>query len=139
MNEIIKAFSFRLIEEGRNYKNLVMLSNDSFRDLKLENFRKLFENRAFNFGMGSENMVSVAQGLSIRGKMPLIAGYCAYTIVKAYEQIRNDICYPNLNVKILGAYSGLTAAKLGPGYQILEDISLMASLPNMAVVCPADY
>ncbi len=137
--EVINAFGESLLALANKFKNVVVLNSGSTMELGLEDFSKLYDTRHFNFGHGVENMVSAAVGFTVRGKLPIISDFSVYSVGRAWEQIRNDICCPNLNIKILGYGSGLSSGIEGAGYQILEDIALMRVLPNMKVLCPADH
>jgi transketolase len=113
------------LELAKKYKNFVVLSSFLSKDLDMG-----MEGRSFSFGMGYANMLSAAAGFTVRGKVPLVFGLAANCVGRVWGQIRNDIAYPNLNVKIIAN---------GVASEMCEDIALMRSLPNMKIFCPADY
>lgn len=136
---MVEAFGGGLLKAGKKYQNLVLLHADNASKLELEQFVKVFPDRHFNFGFGESNMISASMGFVVRGRLPVVAGYTNFLIGKGYEQIRNSICAPNLNVKIVALGSGFSFAQDGTGYQIFEDIALMRVLPNMKIIVPGDY
>lgn len=122
------------LELAKKYKNFVVLSPFLSKDLDMG-----MEGRSFSFGMGYANMLSAAAGFTVRGKVPLVFGLAANCVGRVWEQIRNDIAYPNLNVKIIANGVAFAGGVDGVGSQIFEDLALMRALPNMKVFCPADY
>ena len=98
-----------------------------------------FENRLFNCGIAEQNMVDVAAGLSLAGNIAFTGSFAVFGSGRAYEQIRNTVCYSNLNVKITPTHSGISVGPDGGSHQMLEDIALMSALPNMKVLVPSDY
>jgi len=136
---MVKSFEESLLRLGKKYQNLVVLCSDSCKEVGTEDFSKFFRDRYFNIGLAEANMASCAVGFTIRGKVPFIVGNSTFLTGKAWEQIRNGICFPNLNVKIIGVKNGLLAGQEGVGYQALEDVAIMRSIPNMKIICPADY
>lgn len=98
-----------------------------------------FENRLFNCGIAEQNMVDVAAGLSLAGNIAFTGSFAVFGSGRAYEQIRNTVCYSNLNVKITPSHSGISVGPDGGSHQMLEDIALMSALPNMKVLVPGDY
>ena len=115
-----------------------MLDADPSASTKTAVFAKAFPDRFFDTGIAEGNMMSVAAGLAASGKIPFASTFAVFGAGRAYEQIRNSICYPNLNVKVAVTHAGLTVGEDGATHQMLEDIALMRALPNMTVVVPAD-
>ncbi len=138
-NNLIDAFSEPLIGFAKKYENMVILNNDSTRDAGTAHFSRFFDNRYFNFGLQEANMVSCAAGFAIRGKLPVIIGYSSNIIANAWKQIKTDICYSNLNVKIIGLCSGISGGQDGAGMHMAEDISMLRALPNLKIFSPADF
>jgi transketolase len=103
-----------------------------------DEFRKKFPDRFFNMGIAEQNMMSVAAGLALNGKKVFVYSIIPFVTARCIEQIKNDICYPNLNVTIVGVGSGFSYGSAGFSHHAIEDISLMKSLPNMAVLTPSD-
>lgn len=104
----------------------------------LEPFREKFPKRFINMGVAEQNMAGFAAGLALSGKLPVMYSIATFVTLKTFEQVRNDICYQNLNVKIVGVGSGLTYSQYGATHHSQEDIGLMRLLPNMKVICPGD-
>jgi len=136
---LVEAFGEKILTLSGKRSNIVVLTSDNSRDFGLDRFSKSFEDRSFNLGLGINNMISASIGFSIRGKIPFLASFSIFSVCRAIEQIRNSICLPNLNIKIVGFGAGLNMEMHGAGYQVLEDIAMMRSLPNMKVLCPSDY
>ena len=105
---------------------------------KTELFAKEFPDRFFDMGIAEANMMSTAAGLATCGKIPYTSTFAVFASGRAYDQIRNSICYPKLNVKICATHSGITVGEDGATHQMLEDISMMRTLPNMIVISPSD-
>ena len=101
-------------------------------------FAKEFPERFLDIGIAEANMLGIAAGLATCGKIPYASSFAAFTAGRAYDQIRNSICYPNLNVKICATHAGITVGEDGATHQMLEDISLMRTLPNMTVISTSD-
>jgi len=135
---MLRGLSDALIKLAKKHKNLIVLHADFGAKLGLKNFSLAFPDRCFNFGLSEENVVSAAIGFSVRGKIPFVVGFGNFA-GKAWEQIRNNVCYPNLNIKFIATNAGIFAGEDGVGYQVTEDISVMRTLPNMKIVSPADY
>ena len=135
---MLRGLSDALIKLAKKHKNLVVLHADFGTKLGLKNFSLAFPDRCFNFGLSEENVVSAAVGFSVRGKIPFVVGFGNFA-GKAWEQIRNSVCYPNLNIKFVATNAGIFAGEDGAGYQVTEDISVMRTLPNMKIASPADY
>lgn len=133
-----EAYGETLKELGSLYPDLVVLDADLSASTKTQDFAKVYPDRFFDCGIAEANMMSIAAGLAAAGKIPFASTFAIFGAGRAYEQIRNSICYPNLNVKIALTHAGLTVGEDGATHQMLEDIALMRVLPNMTVVVPAD-
>ena len=133
-----KSYGEALKELGKENENIVVLDADLACATKTELFSKEFPNRFFDMGIAEQNMISTAAGFATCGKIPYASTFAVFAAGRAYDQIRNSICYPNLNVKICATHAGVTVGEDGATHQMLEDISLMRTLPNMKVFCPAD-
>lgn len=123
---------------GTEDKNIVVLDADLSTATKTINFAKKFPNRFFDMGIAEQNMMSTASGLAVCGKIPYVSTFAVFAAGRAYDQIRNSICYPNLNVKICATHAGITVGEDGATHQMLEDISMMRTLPNMIVMSTSD-
>lgn len=132
------AYGEALKELGAVYPELVVLDADLSASTKTQDFAKVYPDRFFDCGIAEGNMMSVAAGLAAAGKIPFASTFAIFGAGRAYEQIRNSICYPNLNVKVALTHAGLTVGEDGATHQMLEDIALMRVLPNMTVIVPAD-
>lgn len=133
------GFGAGMLELGRKNKNVVALCADLSGSLKLDDFIKEFPERFFQAGVAEANMMGVAAGLTIGGKIPFASTFANFATGRVYDQIRQSIAYSNKNVKICASHAGLTLGEDGATHQILEDIGLMKMLPNMAVIVPCDY
>jgi len=136
---MIAAVDESLLQLAKKFENLVVLNSDCNFDSGLKNFPRFFEERFLNFGLAQGNMASSAAGFTVRGKIPFLIGFASQLPLKAFKQIRDDICYPNLNVKIIGTQAGISSAQMGPSMHATSDIALMRSLPNMKVLVPSNY
>lgn len=123
---------------GTEDKNIVVLDADLSTATKTINFAKKFPNRFFDMGIAEQNMMSTAAGFAVCGKIPYVSTFAVFAAGRAYDQIRNSICYPNLNVKICATHAGITVGEDGATHQMLEDISMMRTLPNMIVMSTSD-
>lgn len=132
------AYGEALIELGQNNEKLVVLDADLANATHTVMFKEVFPDRFFNMGIAEQNMMGVAAGLSLTGLIPFASTFAIFGSGRAFEQIRNSICYPNLNVKIAVTHGGLTVGEDGGSHQSIEDISLMRSVPNMTVMVPCD-
>jgi transketolase len=133
-----EAYGKALAELANENQNVVVLDADLSKSTKTANFKAVAQERFFNMGIAEANMMGVAAGLSTCGKIPYVSTFAMFAAGRAFEQIRNSICYPNLNVKICATHAGLTVGEDGASHQAIEDISLMRSIPNMTVINPAD-
>lgn len=132
------AYGKALIELGEKNRNVVVLDADLSKSTKTAGFAKEFPERFFDMGIAEADMMTTAAGLSTCGKIPFASTFALFATGRAFEQIRNSICYPKLNVKIAATHAGLTVGEDGATHQSIEDISLMRTLPNMVVLCPSD-
>jgi transketolase len=133
-----EAYGEALRELGLENKNIVVLDADLSKSTKTIVFAKEFPDRFFNVGIAEQNMMGVAAGLAAAGKTPFVSTFAMFAAGRAFEPIRNSICYPKLNVKIAATHAGLTVGEDGASHQAIEDIALMRSIPNMTVLVPAD-
>ena len=123
---------------GEKYENLVVLDADLAGATKTSLFKKKFPERFFDMGIAEQDMMGTAAGLALGGKIPFASTFAVFASGRAYDQVRNTICYGNLNVKIGATHAGITVGEDGATHQALEDISLMRGLPNMTVFSPSD-
>ena len=133
-----KAFGEALVKLGGKRDAIVVLDADLSCSVQTAAFAQEFPNRHFNMGIAEQNMLGAAAGLATRGKIPFACTFSVFATGRPWEIIRNSICYPNLNVKILGSHAGVLTGEDGASHQALEDIAVMRCLPNMKVVQPAD-
>lgn len=133
-----EAYGKALVELGKENKNIVVLDADLSKSTKTADFAKAYPERFFNIGIAEADLIGTAAGLSTCGKIPFASTFAMFAAGRAFEQIRNSVCYPKLNVKIAATHAGLTVGEDGASHQSVEDISLMRSIPNMTVICPAD-
>lgn len=133
-----ESYGKKLVELGKVNKDIVVLDADLATATKTELFKKEFPNRFFDMGIAEQDMMSTAAGMATCGKIPYASTFAVFAAGRSYDQIRNSICYPKLNVKICATHSGIAVGEDGATHQMLEDISLMRSLPNMTVMSVAD-
>ncbi len=133
-----QSYGETLEKLGEKYSNIVVLDADLSTATKTINFAKKYPERFFDMGIAEANMISTSAGLATTGKVPFASTFAVFAAGRSYDQIRNSVCYPNLNVKICSTHSGITVGEDGATHQMLEDISLMRTLPNMKVLSPAD-
>lgn len=132
------AYGESLVQMGEMFSNVVCVGGDTTDSLKTKKFGDRFPERLFNVGIAEANLVSIAAGLAISGKIAFASTYAAFIPGRCLDQIRNAICYPNLDVKIVVSHAGLSVGPDGASHQQIEDISIMRSLPNMKVLVPSD-
>lgn len=132
------AYGDTLVELGRDDPRIVCVGGDTTDSLKTKKFGDKYPERMFNVGIAEANLVSVAAGLSIAGKIAFASTYAAFIPGRCVDQIRNTICYPRLNVKLVVSHGGLTVGPDGASHQQIEDIASMRAIPNMRVIVPAD-
>lgn len=133
------GFGEGIYELGKKNENVVVLTADLAGSLKLHPFIKDFPDRYFQCGIAEANMMGIAAGLTIGGKIPFTTTFANFSTGRVYDQIRQSIAYSNKNVKICASHAGLTLGEDGATHQILEDIGLMRMLPGMSVVVPCDF
>ena len=133
-----EAFGETLVELGKKHPELVVLDADLAAATKTAVFKKSFPDRHFDCGIAEANMMGVAAGLSLVGKIPVASSFAMFATGRAYEQIRNSIGYPHLNVKIGATHAGISVGEDGATHQCNEDIALMRTIPGMVVINPAD-
>src|SRR6186997_869197 len=133
------GFGDGIVEAARKNSNIVALTADLAGSLKLNQFIKEFPDRFFQCGMAEANMIGIAAGLTIGGKIPYTTTFANFSTGRVYDQIRQSVAYSGKNVKICASHAGLTLGEDGATHQILEDIGLMKMLPGMTVIVPADY
>lgn len=133
-----QSYGEALVELGKENKNIVVLDADLAGATKTELFAKKFPERFFDMGIAEANMIGTAAGFATCGKIPYASTFAMFAAGRAYDQIRNSVCYPNLNVKICATHCGITVGEDGATHQMLEDLSLMRTIPNMTVISPSD-
>ena len=132
------SYGEELVNLGIELPNIVVLDADLAGATKTDLFRKKFPDRHINCGIAEANMIGISAGLSTCGFIPFASTFAMFAAGRAYEQIRNSICYPNLNVKIAATHAGISVGEDGASHQCIEDFSLMRTLPNMVVLSPCD-
>lgn len=132
------AYGDTLVELGRDDPRIVCVGGDTTDSLKTKKFGDKYPERMFNVGIAEANLVSVAAGLSIAGKIAFASTYAAFIPGRCVDQIRNTICYPRLNVKLVVSHGGLTVGPDGASHQQIEDVANMRVIPNMRVMVPSD-
>ena len=133
-----QSYGEALLELGKNNENVVVLDADLAGATKTNMFQKEFPERFFDMGIAEQDMIATAAGFATCNKIPFASTFAVFATGRSYDQIRNSICYPNLNVKICATHAGITVGEDGATHQMLEDINLMRGLPNMTVISPAD-
>lgn len=133
------AFGEELAFLGEQNQDIVALDADLSGSTQTSIFAKKFPERFFDVGIAEQDLMTTALGLSLEGEIPFAATFAVFATGRAYDQIRNSICYQKGNVKVIGAHGGITVGEDGASHQALEDISLMRGLPNMTVIVPGDY
>ncbi|HEY0897225.1 MAG TPA: transketolase C-terminal domain-containing protein [Sphingobacteriaceae bacterium] len=133
------GFGAGLLEAGKRNENVVGLCADLIGSLKMGDFQKQFPERFFQVGIAEANMIGIAAGMTIGGKIPFTGTFANFSTGRVYDQIRQSVAYSGKNVKICASHAGLTLGEDGATHQILEDIGLMKMLPGMTVINPCDY
>lgn len=133
-----EAYGQALEELGAVRQDVVVLDADLSKSTKTSVFQAKYPERFFNAGIAEQNLMGLAAGFAAAGKVPFASTFAVFATGRAYDQIRNSICYPRLNVKIAATHAGITVGEDGGSHQALEDINLMRGLPNMTVLVPAD-
>ena len=133
-----QSYGEALLELGKENEKVVVFDADLSAATKTNLFAKEFPERFFDMGIAEQNMISTAAGISTTGKIPYASTFAVFAAGRAYDQIRNSVCYPKLNVKICATHAGITVGEDGATHQMIEDISLMRTLPNMTVISTSD-
>ena len=133
-----ESYGNALKELGAEYPDLVVLDADLAEATKTGTFKKAYPDRHIDCGIAECNMMGIAAGLSLVGKIPFVSSFAMFAAGRAFEQVRNSIGYPHLNVKIGATHAGITVGEDGASHQCNEDIALMRTIPGMVVMCPAD-
>ncbi len=133
------GFGAGLSELGKTNENVVALCANLTGSLKMDAFQADYPERFFQVGIAEANMIGMAAGFTIGGKIPFTGTFANFSTGRVYDQIRQSVAYSNKNVKICASHAGLTLGEDGATHQILEDIGLMKMLPNMVVISPCDY
>lgn len=133
-----QSYGEALKELGKNNENIVVLDADLSGATKTDIFAKEYPNRFFDIGISEQDLIGTAAGFATCGKIPYASTFAVFAAGRAYDQIRNSVCYPKLNVKICATHAGITVGEDGATHQMLEDISLMRTLPNMTVISTSD-
>ena len=143
MSEIKKAtregFGEEIVKLGKKDNKIYVVDVDIGKSCKTGEFRKQLPEQYFNVGIAEQNAAGVAAGMATCGKVPFVVTYAVFGSLRMCEMIRQEICYPNLNVKIACSHGGVTPANDGASHQCIEDLGVLRTLPNMTVVMPADY
>ena len=133
-----QSYGKELAKLGEENKDIVVLDADLTTATKTGIFAEKFPDRFINVGIAEQNLMGIAAGLSTFGKIPYASTFAVFAAGRAYEQIRNSIAYPKLNVKVVATHAGITVGEDGATHQMIEDLSLMRTLPNMTVMCTSD-
>ncbi|MHB8073590.1 transketolase family protein [Desulfosporosinus fructosivorans] len=132
------AYGNALLILGAENPNVVVLDADLSKSTKTADFGKKYPERFFNMGIAEANLIGTAAGLAAAGKIPFASTFAIFAVGRAFEQIRNSVAYPKLNVKIAATHSGITVGEDGGSHQAIEDVAIMRAVPNMVVLVPAD-
>lgn len=132
------AYGKTLVELGKENKDIVVLDADLACSTQTIQFAKEFPERFFNMGIAEQDLMATSAGLASQGKIPFASTFAMFATGRTYDQIRNSICYPQFNVKIVATHGGITVGEDGASHQALEDVALMRNIPHMSVIVPAD-
>lgn len=133
-----ESYGEELINLGEKNEKIIVLDADLSSATKTKKFSEKFSDRFFNIGIAEADMIGTAAGFATCGKIPFASTFAVFAAGRAYDQIRNSVCYPNLNVKICATHAGITVGEDGATHQMIEDIALMRAMPNMRVFSPSD-
>ncbi|AET70865.1 transketolase, alpha subunit [Desulfosporosinus orientis DSM 765] len=133
-----EAYGKALLTLGAENPNVVVLDADLSKSTKTADFGKKYPERFFNMGIAESNLIGTAAGLAAAGKIPFASTFAIFAVGRAFEQIRNSVAYPKLNVKIAATHAGITVGEDGGSHQAVEDVAIMRAVPNMTVLVPAD-
>ncbi len=144
MSETVKkatreGFGEEIVSLGKENTNILVIDCDIGKSCKTGEFRKQLPDQYLNVGIAEQNAAGVAAGLATCGKIPFVVTYAAFGSMRMCEMIRQEICYPHLNVKIACSHGGVTPANDGASHQAIEDMGILRTIPNMTVIMPADY
>ena len=139
LKETRQAFSDAIVELGKNNSDIVVIGSDVTGSVKTNAFRDNFPERFFSVGISEQDMIGVAAGLTVSGKVPIVSTYGEFATGRPFDQIRQSVAYSKANVKICASHCGISVGPDGATHQSLEDVSLMRTLPNMIVLTPCDY
>ncbi|QGQ45373.1 transketolase family protein [Metabacillus sediminilitoris] len=134
-----EAFGDEIVKLGKENKDIYVIDVDIAKSCKTSNFIKQLPEQHINVGIAEQNAAGLAAGLATTGKIPFVSTYAVFGSLRMAEQIRQEVCYPNLNVKIACSHGGLTPANDGGSHQAIEDMGVLRSFPNMTVIMGADY
>ncbi len=132
------GYGEHISKKGQENSQIILLEADLADSTQSEPFQNAFPDRYFQIGIAEQNMVGMAAGLSLEGKLPIVNSFAAFIAMRACEQVRTDVAYPNLNVKFVVSHAGVSAGSAGPTHHTYEDIAIMRSIPNMTVCVPGD-
>ena len=135
---IREAYGKHIQKLGDVHDNIILLEGDLADSTQSEHFQQAFPERYFQIGIAEQNMVGIAAGLAIEGKVPVVNSFAAFIAMRACEQVRTDVAYPNLNVKFVVSHAGVSAGSAGPTHHTIEDIAIMRAIPNIMVFVPGD-
>ena len=135
---IRSAYGKTLVKLGMENKNIIVMDADLACSTQTGLFAKEFPERFFDSGIAEQDMIATAAGLAAVGKIPFVSTFAMFATGRTYDQIRNTVCYPEFNVKIVATHGGITVGEDGASHQALEDVALMRNIPNMQVIVPAD-
>lgn len=139
LKETRAGFGEGLLEAGKQLENMVCLCADLTGSVKMDSFASAFPERFFQVGIAEANMVGIAAGMAISGKIPFVGSFANFCTTRVLDQVRMAVAYSNTNVKICGSHAGITLGEDGATHQVMEDLGMMKSLPNMVVVNPCDF
>jgi len=139
LKAIREGYGEGLLAAGLKNPHVVALTADLTESTKASAFKNKFPNRFFNLGVAEQNMISVAAGLTLSGKIPFASSFAIFSPGRSWEQIRLSVCYQQANVKIVGTHAGVTTGPDGATHQALEDLAITRCLPYLTVISPCDY
>ncbi len=139
MKALRESFGEEIVELVKEHPNLYVIDADIGKSCKTTAFQEQYPLNHINVGIAEQNAAGVAAGLATLGKIPIVSTYAIFGSLRMAEQIRQEACYPNLNVKVMCSHGGLTPANDGASHQSIEDLGVMRTLPNMTVIAPCDY
>ncbi|MDD5006210.1 MAG: transketolase family protein [Candidatus Omnitrophica bacterium] len=133
-----EVYGKTLVELGKDHQNIIVLDADLSSSTKTKLFGKAYPERFFNFGVAEQNMMATAAGLASCGKVVFASTFAMFATGRAWDQLRNSVCYNNFNVKLVATHAGVSVGEDGASHQAIEDIALMRSIPNMKIIVPCD-